>query len=75
VSSDFDDTIAMGQIDNGPLAAATSRRAFVAGAAGAAFTMRAPGQRLEWDAEDLEIKNMPELNQFVRTEYRQGWTL
>ena len=34
-----------------------------------------PGRRLEWDSENLKVKNAPELNQFVHTEYRKGWTL
>ncbi len=39
------------------------------------LALRAPGQRLEWDAENLKVKNAPELNQFVHVEYRKGWTL
>ncbi|MCI0682702.1 MAG: Gfo/Idh/MocA family oxidoreductase [Gemmataceae bacterium] len=39
------------------------------------LAMRAPGTRLEWDTEKLRVKNAPELNQFVHTEYRRGWTL
>ena len=34
-----------------------------------------PGRRLEWDSENLRFSNAPELNQFVRKEYRKGWTL
>lgn len=30
---------------------------------------------LEWDAEKMEITNLPEANQFLHTEYRDGWTL
>jgi hypothetical protein len=30
---------------------------------------------LEWDAEKMEITNFPEANQFLHTEYRQGWSL
>jgi predicted dehydrogenase len=33
------------------------------------------GQKLEWDAENLKITNCPEANQYLRREYRQGWTL
>ncbi len=36
---------------------------------------RAPGTRLKWDGEKLEFPNMPELNQHVHKEYRQGWSL
>jgi predicted dehydrogenase len=30
---------------------------------------------LVWDAEKLQITNLPEANQFLRREYRAGWTL
>jgi len=39
------------------------------------LSLRAPGRRLEWDSENLKVKNAPELNQFVKTEYRKGWSL
>ena len=39
------------------------------------LSLRAPGTRLEWDAEHQRVKNAPELNQFVHTEYRKGWEL
>jgi hypothetical protein len=39
------------------------------------LALRAPGQRLEWDSERLQVKNAPELNQHVHVEYRKGWTL
>ncbi len=35
----------------------------------------AEGQRIEWDAEKLVCTNLPELNQFVHRQYRDGWTL
>ncbi len=31
--------------------------------------------RLEWDSENQKVTNAPELNPFVHTEYRKGWTL
>ena len=31
--------------------------------------------RIEWDAENLKITNLPEANRYVRTQYRPGWTL
>ncbi len=31
--------------------------------------------RILWDAENLKITNLPEANRFVRSEYRQGWSL
>jgi predicted dehydrogenase len=36
---------------------------------------RVPGQRLEWDSENMKVKNAPELNQHTHIEYRKGWTL
>ena len=36
---------------------------------------QAPGRRLEWDSENQKIKNAPELNHLVHTEYRSGWSL
>jgi predicted dehydrogenase len=39
------------------------------------LALRAPGRRLEWDSEHLRVKNVPEVNQFVRAEYRKGWSL
>ena len=37
--------------------------------------MRVPGRKLEWDAENLKVTNVPEANQYVKREYRAGWTL
>ena len=31
--------------------------------------------KLLWDGEKMEFTNMPEANQFLRREYREGWTL
>jgi len=33
------------------------------------------GQRIEWDAKALTSKNVPEVNQFVQREYRDGWSI
>ena len=33
------------------------------------------GKRVEWDAEKMRSTNVPEANQYVRREYRKGWTL
>ncbi len=30
---------------------------------------------MEWDPENLRIKNVPEANKFIRREYRAGWTI
>jgi predicted dehydrogenase len=35
-----------------------------------------PGRRkLHWDGENMEITNYPEANQWVKREYREGWSL
>ena len=39
------------------------------------LALAAPGRRLEWNSEPQTVKNSPELDRFVRTEYRKGWTL
>ena len=31
--------------------------------------------RIEWDAENMKVTNLPDANQYVRAEYRQGWEL
>ena len=31
------------------------------------------GKRIEWDAAAMKIKNAPEANAFLKTEYRKGW--
>jgi predicted dehydrogenase len=31
--------------------------------------------KLLWDSENLKITNMPEANEFLRWQYRQGWSL
>ena len=39
------------------------------------LAQRLPGRRLEWDANEMKVRNAPELNQFVHKEYRKGWAL
>jgi predicted dehydrogenase len=39
------------------------------------LSMRRPGMRLEWDAEKMQVTNASDLNQYVHTEYRKGWSL
>ena len=34
---------------------------------------RFPGKKLQWDAANLKVTNLPEANQHVRSTYRQGW--
>ena len=31
--------------------------------------------RIDWDAANLKITNLPDANKYVRAEYRKGWTL
>ncbi len=33
------------------------------------------GQKLQWDGEKMEIMNVPDANELVHREYRDGWTL
>ena len=33
------------------------------------------GKKLYWDSENMKITNVPEANNYLRREYRQGWTL
>lgn len=33
------------------------------------------GQKIEWDAENMKVTNIPEANEFLHREYRDGWTL
>lgn len=39
------------------------------------LSLRAPGLRLQWDAERQQVINAPDLNRYIHTEYREGWTL
>ncbi len=39
------------------------------------LAMRAPGKRLLWDSPNLKVTNAPDVNEFIHTEYRKGWTL
>jgi len=31
--------------------------------------------RIEWDAENLKVTNLPDANKYIRTQYRKGWSL
>ncbi|MEQ9410139.1 MAG: Gfo/Idh/MocA family oxidoreductase [Fuerstiella sp.] len=33
------------------------------------------GTRIEWDAKNLKSTNVPEVNEFVHREYREGWSI
>jgi predicted dehydrogenase len=35
----------------------------------------AGGRKLEWDGPGMKVANMPEANNWLRREYRKGWTL
>ena len=31
--------------------------------------------RIEWDGANMKVTTLPEANQYIRTRYREGWTL
>ncbi len=33
------------------------------------------GKKIEWDAQNMTVKNDPAANQFIKREYRKGWEL
>jgi len=33
------------------------------------------GQKLEWDAKNMTVTNVPEANALIKPEYREGWSL
>ena len=37
--------------------------------------IRAGGKKLEWDGPNMKFTNDSEADKFLRTEYREGWTL
>jgi hypothetical protein len=39
------------------------------------LALRFPGQRRDWDAANMKVTNVAEANEFVRPNYRSGWTL
>ena len=39
------------------------------------LALRAPGRRLDWDGVNLKVANAPELDQYLHTDYRKGWSL
>ena len=39
------------------------------------LALRVPGRRLMWDAANLKVANIPDVNQYIHTEYRKGWSL
>jgi predicted dehydrogenase len=39
------------------------------------IAIRCAGRKLLWDGQNMKVTNVPEANQYVRTEYREGWSL
>jgi predicted dehydrogenase len=39
------------------------------------IALRFPNTRLKYDAEKMQITNLPEANEFLHRKYREGWTL
>ena len=39
------------------------------------LSLRAPGRRLLWDTANLKVTNVSDVNQYIHTEYRKGWSL
>ncbi|KAA5547296.1 Gfo/Idh/MocA family oxidoreductase [Roseiconus nitratireducens] len=39
------------------------------------LAQRFPDTRLSWDAQKMEVPGRPELNPFIRREYRDGWQI
>jgi predicted dehydrogenase len=37
--------------------------------------MRFAGQKLQWDGPEMRITNVSEANKYLKSEYRQGWSL
>jgi hypothetical protein len=31
------------------------------------------GKKLQWDVETMQCTNFPEINRYVKREYRKGW--
>jgi len=38
-------------------------------------SIRLGGKKLYWDSENLLVKNIPEANDYLRYQYREGWSL
>jgi predicted dehydrogenase len=39
------------------------------------LAIRNPGERLNWDGPNMTVTNVAEANEYVRRQYREGWTL
>lgn len=40
-----------------------------------AVSVRMGGKKLNWDSANLKVTNVPEANEYLHYQYRQGWTL
>ena len=39
------------------------------------LAIRNPGRRLDWDGPNMTVTNVAGANEYVRRQYREGWTL
>ena len=39
------------------------------------LAIRNPGKKLNWDGQNMKVTNLPEANEFVHPQYREGWSL
>lgn len=39
------------------------------------LAIRYSGRKLNWDGQNMKVTNVPEANEYVHRQYRQGWTL
>ena len=39
------------------------------------LAIRYLGKRLDWDGENMKVTNVPEANEYVHRQYREGWSL
>ena len=39
------------------------------------LAIRNPGERLDWNGQNMKVTNVAEANEYVHRQYREGWTL
>ncbi|HUW19668.1 MAG TPA: Gfo/Idh/MocA family oxidoreductase [Sedimentisphaerales bacterium] len=39
------------------------------------LAIRNAGKKLEWDGQNMKVTNLPEANEYVHRQYREGWVL
>jgi len=39
------------------------------------LAIRNPGMKLDWDGQNMKVTNLPEANEYVHRQYREGWRL